>query len=292
MKRNSIRKAFAAICSGILLAIPAAGSLTASAATVEDVIAAAYAVGIPEQYIQEGIYMYGGGNFSSEQCDAAVAQIYSYQGRVDDLLYEYFGVEKPAATTTPAQTQPSQGGTAAPNTPSTPEQDTPSSNAPAGNASGQDTPAQTPDIELPVNDTGKTFAEMTLDEKIAYVNQIPAEDRAAFLTNLTTEERNSFIKQLSMDDKAEVMNAFLSVGNTIGLNFTVDEMTNESIVISARDQDGKLVDVSSMGITIENTGKSYTEPITIAALLAAGGISGISALLFFTGKKRHCEEDA
>ena len=65
----------------------------------------------------------------------------------------------------------------------------------------------------------------------------------------------------------------------MGLHFTVDEMTNDSVVVSARDKDGKLIDVSAMGVTVEETGKSYTTPITIAALLAGGGICGVSAII-------------
>ena len=69
-------------------------------------------------------------------------------------------------------------------------------------------------------------------------------------------------------------------------------MTNDSVVVSARDKDGKLIDVSAMGVTVEETGKSYTTPITIAALLAGGGICGVSAIIFAAGKKKRNEEQA
>ena len=88
--KKGFRKVCAALCSTALLC--AATAVPASASTVSDVIAAAYAVGIPAQYVQEGIAMYGGGNYTSEQCDQAIASIYSYQGRVDELLEDYFGV--------------------------------------------------------------------------------------------------------------------------------------------------------------------------------------------------------
>ena len=133
---------------------------------------------------------------------------------------------------------------------------------------------------------------MTLDEKIDYVNQLPAEERSDYISNLTTEELNSFIKQLPVSDKAAVLNEFLGVGDSLGLHFTVDEMTNDSVVVSARDKDGKLIDVSAMGVTVEETGKSYTTPITIAALLAGGGICGVSAIIFAAGKKKRNEEQA
>ena len=78
----------------------------------------------------------------------------------------------------------------------------------------------------------------------------------------------------------------------MGLHFTVDEMTNDTVVVSARDKNGKLIDVSAMGITVEETGKSYTLPIAIAALLAGCGVSGMAALVFFAGRKKRNEEKA
>lgn len=271
MKKTG-RKVCAVLCSMVLLGVGA--TVPASAATVDDVIAAAYAVGIPSQYVQEGIAMYGGGNYTSEQCDQAVAAIYSYQGRVDDLLYDYFGVEKP-----------SSGGGDSTTTPSG-----------SNNGSGANQPAVT--TQAPQNSgsqtvtTTKSFVDMTLDEKIEYVNQMPAEERSDYLSNLTSEERNSFIKQLPLDDKANVLNEFLGVGDSLGLHFTVDEMTNDTVVVSARDKNGKLIDVSAMGVTVEETGKSYTLPIAVAALMAGCGVSGMAALVFFAGRKKRNEDEA
>ena len=261
--KKGFRKVCAALCSTALLC--AATAVPASASTVSDVIAAAYAVGIPAQYVQEGIAMYGGGNYTSEQCDQAIASIYSYQGRVDELLEDYFGV-------------PSNGGGNNNNA----SDSNSANNANSGNNGGSSGDS----------DGSKSFTDMTLDEKIDYVNQLPAEERSNYISNLTTEERNSFIKQLPVSDKAAVLNEFLGVGDSLGLHFTVDEMTNDSVVVSARDKDGKLIDVSAMGVTVEETGKSYTTPITIAALLAGGGICGVSAIIFAAGKKKRNEEQA
>ena len=298
--KKGFRKVCAALCSTALLC--AATAVPASASTVSDVIAAAYAVGIPAQYVQEGIAMYGGGNYTSEQCDQAIASIYSYQGRVDELLEDYFGV-------------PSNGGgnnnNASDNNNNSGNNNNSSDNNNSGSNSGGNSGSSgnnsnsSSDSNSSNNtnsgnnggtsgdsDDSKSFTDMTLDEKIDYVNQLPAEERGNYISNLTTEERNSFIKQLPVSDKAAVLNEFLGVGDSLGLHFTVDEMTNDSVVVSARDKDGKLIDVSAMGVTVEETGKSYTTPITIAALLAGGGICGVSAIIFAAGKKKRNEEQA
>lgn len=289
--KKGFRKVCAALCSTALLC--AATAVPASASTVSDVIAAAYAVGIPAQYVQEGIAMYGGGNYTSEQCDQAIASIYSYQGRVDELLEDYFGVpsngggnnnnasdNNSGSNNSNSSDNNNSGSNSGGNSGSSGNNSNSSSNSNSGNNGGPSGDS----------DGSKSFTDMTLDEKIDYVNQLPAEERSDYISNLTTEERNSFIKQLPVSDKAAVLNEFLGVGDSLGLHFTVDEMTNDSVVVSARDKDGKLIDVSAMGVTVEETGKSYTMPITIAALLAGGGICGVSAIIFAAGKKKRNEE--
>lgn len=288
--KKGFRKVCAALCSTALLC--AATAVPASASTVSDVIAAAYAVGIPAQYVQEGIAMYGGGNYTSEQCDQAIASIYSYQGRVDELLEDYFGVPSNGggnnnnASDNNSGSNSNAGGNAG-SSGNNANSSSSSNSSNNSNSSSENTGGTSGD-----SDGSKSFTDMTLDEKIDYVNQLPAEERSDYISNLTTEERNSFIKQLPVSDKAAVLNEFLGVGDSLGLHFTVDEMTNDSVVVSARDKDGKLIDVSAMGVTVEETGKSYTTPITIAALLAGGGICGVSAIIFAAGKKKRNEEQA
>lgn len=288
--KKGFRKVCAALCSTALLC--AATAVPASASTVSDVIAAAYAVGIPAQYVQEGIAMYGGGNYTSEQCDQAIASIYSYQGRVDELLEDYFGVPSNGggnnnnASDNNSGSNSNAGGNAG-SSGNNANSSSSSNSSNNSNSSSENTGGPSGD-----SDGSKSFTDMTLDEKIDYVNQLPAEERSDYISNLTTEERNSFIKQLPVSDKAAVLNEFLGVGDSLGLHFTVDEMTNDSVVVSARDKDGKLIDVSAMGVTVEETGKSYTTPITIAALLAGGGICGVSAIIFAAGKKKRNEEQA
>ena len=295
--KKGFRKVCAALCSTALLC--AATAVPASASTVSDVIAAAYAVGIPAQYVQEGIAMYGGGNYTSEQCDQAIASIYSYQGRDDELLEDYFGVPSNGGGNNNNASDSNSGSN---NSNSSNNNNNSGSNS-GGNSGSSGNNSNSSSDSNNTNsgnnggtsgdsDGSKSFTDMTLDEKIDYVNQLPAEERSNYISNLTTEERNSFIKQLPVSDKAAVLNEFLGVGDSLGLHFTVDEMTNDSVVVSARDKDGKLIDVSAMGVTVEETGKSYTTPITIAALLAGGGICGVSAIIFAAGKKKRNEEQA
>jgi hypothetical protein len=65
-----------------------AGTLTASATSVGDVIAHAYAVGLPESDIQACIAQYSGREYTSEQCDQAIAALDNWAKERDDKINE------------------------------------------------------------------------------------------------------------------------------------------------------------------------------------------------------------
>lgn len=274
--------ATAALFTLLVATAPLSGAITASASTVNDVIAAAQAVGIPSQYIQEGINTYGGGNYTSEQCDQAIASIYSYQGRVDDLLYDYFDVPKPNSPSTQPVTQPGNSNNQTPSKTDENSNDNTSSGNSAAGVNDNNNNSNNTSNNRPSNNE---FINMTFDEKIDYISKLPNDEKTEFIKNMTTDERNSFIKQLPMDDKASILNEFLKVGDAVGINLSVDEMSDNSIVISARDANGKLIDVSNMGNSIQNTGKPYTLPIVISAGLIAVAFGGIALTINATKSK-------
>lgn len=279
---RNFKKGCAALFSTMLLCAAVAVPLTASATTVDDVIAAAYAAGIPEQYIQEGIATYSGGNYTSEQCDAAIAYIYSYQADVDQKIEETLnpgGSSEQTTTAAPAQTTPQT-------TQQQQIQQSPVEQEEAPAVENAAPEEQTPAAPTISKEEQTAFINMTLEEKIEYVSNMPPEIRSEYIGTLTTEQRNSIVKQLSVEDKAEILNQFLNVGDALGLNLTVDEMTENNIVISARNQDGQLVDVSTLGISVENTGYSYTMPILVAVGLAVIGVGGIAGLMLSAKKKQ------
>ena len=67
----------------------------------------------------------------------------------------------------------------------------------------------------------------------------------------------------------------------MGLNMTVDEITNDSVSLSVRNDEGVLVDQSSMGVIVEDTGYDYR---MIFALVSAGIIAS-SAGIFLIFRK-------
>ena len=135
--------------------------------------------------------------------------------------------------------------------------------------------------------TDKPFTKMTLDEKKAYVKSLPESERAAFIAGLSNTERNSIIKQMDPASQANVMQGFINVGEQFGMHVTVDDIGGaDGISYSVRNSEGKLIDASSIGGGVDDTGWNLTVPFVAAAgtvLLSAGGFIWIA---LHSGKPR------
>ena len=70
-------------------------------------------------------------------------------------------------------------------------------------------------------------------------------------------------------------------GKAMGFYFTVDDLEDDKLTISARDEEGKLIDVSSMGVVVDDTGISHTG--LISGLLT--GVAAAGAGLYLIGRK-------
>ena len=224
------------------------GTLSAAATSVGDVIAHAYAVGLPEAQIQQCIAQYSGGNYTSEQCDRAIAALDNWASQRDQKIED----ELNKGTTAPADNADSSAG-----------ETTTAAKANGSSAAQTTTPS------------AKDFMNMTLDEKVSYINSLPADKRDSFVQNMSNDERNSFLKQLDTSDQLDIIASMADVGEAFGVNFSVDEISDGAISISAHDADGNLVGVSTFGNTVEATGIPYTVPVLIgggAVVLAAAGL--------------------
>lgn len=134
-------------------------------------------------------------------------------------------------------------------------------------------PAQEEPPYEPSKEPETPFSEMTLAEKRAFIASLPEEERAAFLVNLSPEERNSILKQLEPDKKKDVIAGVVDLGQQMGMTVTVDDA--DSYRFSVRDQDGKLIDSASFGLTVDPTGWNTTIPVFAASgmiLLSLGGM--------------------
>lgn len=240
------KKAAASIAAVIAVAMPICGSMTASATSVGDVIAAAYAAGWPDWMVQQAINTYSGGNYTSEQCDKAISMIYQYDEEAAKKIEEQYGIKSPTATTA----------------------------APENNDS-----KQTTTTTVTTRKSDNKFINASLEDKKNYLNSMSDKEKQDFINSMTPSERNSVLKLLSAEDKAQLLANFMDVGKEFGINFNIDELSGDNLVVSAVDENGKLVNVTSMSVTVDPTGYSYTVPIVISGamlILSVGGIALIT----------------
>ncbi len=219
-------KKLLAFAAAAAIAVFSGIPMTASATSVGDVIAYAYQVGMPEDMIQQYIAMGSGREWTSEQCDQAIAALSAWAAERDTAI--------------------SGGGQ-------------------------QSVPAE----KVPDPIEPEEFEEMSIEEKQEYITSIPSEQKQEYLDVMTNDEKNQLLKKLDTSEQVEVIAGMLGFGDPFGYNFSIEDVSNGSVMISARDENNKLVGVTVLGDSVEKTGITYPVPIiaaTGAILLSAVGI--------------------
>ena len=275
--KNQTKKLTARVASAAAMLIcGTAMPFTASAGSVEDVYDAMRRIGMPESMVQEAKLQYQNtehdengmsinGNYFTYDVWADMVEIYE-----DDIWNEVgkqFNIsgeeiKQAAAAAEPAQTQNTQAENAA--------QDT-------------ETEPVKPSVSVAPS---KPFVNMTLDEKKDYVASLPEEERAGFIAGLSTTERNSVIKQMSTDSQANIASGFIQLGEQLGMHISVDQLDGSGINYSVRSSDGTLIDVSSVGTTVDDTGWNTTIPVLAGSAMILGAVGGLMMLV----RRRNGEE--
>ena len=278
MKKNKIAAAGAAVGAAWLAACCL--SMQASAdGSVEDVYAAMRGIGMSEAMVQQAKNMYQTTPHDAEGMEINghyatytvwAEYVYIYEDQIWEIIDEQF-------LTTPASSAATTTVT------------TTTTAAASDAASGTTAVTSVSTATTRSAEERKAFINMTLEEKKAYVSSLPAEEQQEFLRSLTTSERNSIIKQLDTESQAEIAQGFIDLSKQLGMNVTVDSIGGGSIDYSVRDSDGNIIDISTIGTQVDDTGWDTTLPVLGACgaiLTAAAGLT----LNTLRSKKR--EEDA
>ena len=262
----------------------AAMPFAASAESVEDVYEAMRRIGLPESMVQEAKIQYQNTEHDDEGMtinetyltyDVWADMVELYEDDIRNEVGKQFGVSgdeiKKAAeaerSQQPAETQPASENSAAP---------------------AETAPAKTEKPAVSV-EPPKPFVNMTLDEKKDYVASLPETERAGFIAGLSTSERNSVIKQMSADSQANIASGFIQLGEQFGMHISVDQLDGSGINYSVRNGDGTLIDVSSVGTTVDDTGWNTTVPVLAGSAMILGAAGG---LILLTRRQRKEEQDA
>ena len=243
----------AAVCAACCLSLHSAAE-----GSVEDVYAAMRRIGMPETMIQNAKNRYETVPHDADGMEIE-GQYYPYdvwaelvilqEDEIWEKVGQQFGVSGPEIRKAMQTT------------------------APPASQSADPEPTKTEPVTYP--EPEKPFINMTLEEKQAYVAALPEDQRAAFLASLSTSERNSIIKQMDTGSQADIANNFINLGEQLGMHISVDQLGENGISYSVRDGEGTLIDSTSVGAAVDDTGWDMTVPVIAsgsAVLLAVGGL--------------------
>lgn len=247
--------------------ICAAGT-TANAATIDDVAATARRLGFPESVIQQGYNQYYADPdaYTPEDLDYYISYLIDYENEIKEKLGISTAPVETTATAANTDNVPSQTTTVQPAGDSDTDPDSP-------NAEPADSGQSQTDVRGGLTDTD--FINMTLDEKRNFISTLSPDDQQKFFNTLSPDELKSIVKQLPTDDKAAVIDTFVKAGNAMGINVTVDNISDDTISMSMRNDKGELVDIASVGVIVEDTGYDYRGIFALSGALilaAAGGL--------------------
>lgn len=277
MKRKRFIKTAAGAC---IIACVLSCSLTAYATTVDDVARVARELGYGEDLIQQGYNNYYAepDKYTSENFDEAIAELY----RASGVIF----------TTAPQNPQPSAETTTTTtvtdNTESGTDAIVPPENITTPDVSGGIT-LQTGDGSEFTRISTDDFIKLSYDEKMNYIRSFTPEQQQVILDNLTPEERKSLMKQLPVEQKVEVVDSMVNVGETLGINVSVEELNEDNISLSMRNDEGELVGMVNAGTSlVEDTGYDRRGILALSAgiIAVAGILLAAVAKCFRTGEEK------
>ncbi|WP_455530662.1 hypothetical protein [Ruminococcus sp.] len=247
---------------------------SAMATTVDDVAAVARSYGYSEDDISQGYNAYYANTekYPSEILDQAIAYLHASGSQIIDTAPQQPG--SPVTTETTAET------------PTESQQD----------ASADTEQQPVSDLTLTASD-GSTFTRisrekfiaMSYDDKMAYVHSFTTEQQQAIIDDLSPEEYRAIIKQSPAEQKLKVVEKLSEAAGQMGLNITVDEITDDSLTVAMRNDKGELLNVSTAGVAVDDTG--YDRRGLLAASAAFIGIGITSAFMLIRRMKKNETEN-
>lgn len=285
MKRKHFIKT--AVGAGIIAGVLSC-SLTSYATTVDDVARVARELGYGEDVIQKGYNNYYAepDKYTSEDLDKAIAQLYETSGIILTTAPQN---PQPAVTTTTVTTESdTSNNTTGAGENTSPDDGNSNDNTNNDNNVGGIT-LQMPDGSEFTRITADDFIKLSYDEKMNYIRNFTPEQQQVIFDNLTPEEHKSLLKQLPVEQKIEVVDSMASVGETLGINVSVEEISEDNISLSMRNDEGELVGIANAGTSlVEDTGYDRRGILALSAglITIAGILLAAVARYFRTGDEK------
>lgn len=275
MKKKSFIKpagAIIAVCGVISC------SVSAYAATVDDVARVARENGYSEDLIQQGYneYYANPDKYTSADFDYAIQQIYEANG----IFTTASQIPPTTTTTTTAPPAPSDNGS---------QGTTPAVNPDNSNETDGGVTLQTADGSTFTRISAKDFIKMSYDEKMNYIRTFTPEQQQIIYDNLTPEERKSMLKQLPVEQKAEYVDSMIKFAETFDINVSVEEISDDNVSLAMRNEEGELIGMANAGTLVEDTGYDRRGIFAVAAGLIS--FAGVLTAVAYRFLKRNGDEN-
>lgn len=250
-------KKFIACIAAVTAVAAGMFSIPAYATTVDDVAAVARYYGYSEEDIQAGYNEYYSHpeDYPSEKLDKAISKLHEAGHQI--------------ITTGPQVVDNTTTTTAAV-------------------SAGSQEPENIPDgaIMLTASDgstfyriSREEFINMSYDEKMAYIRSFTPAQQQAIIDDLSPEEYRSLMKQMPTDQKIQVVGTLSEAAEEMGLNISVSEITDDSLTVAMKNSKGELLNVSTAGARVEDTGYDRRGLIAAAGAFIAAGIAALFILV-------------
>lgn len=279
------KKIFGLLTGAALILSLSAAPIPANAATPEEAAALARSMGIPESLIQAGWNKYyeDPDMYPPELIDSYMATLRGMnQDMINQLIIENGGsisTPQTLVTTTSAQSSSENTVTTPASSGNTSEGGNGSSENSSSSSKGDKITLTLPDGSTFDRISSKEFSAMSLDEKRAYIASLTPDQKTAFLSNMSPEDYKSLLKQLPIENKTDIIDGMADITNQLGLTLSVDELTDNNLVLSMKDQDGKLVALSAVSDTVAATGYDRRGILALAAALTSLGLFGTALVV-------------
>ena len=264
MKNRMKYSGIAAAAAVALIPFAVCNAQTVSAATEADVIAAARAAGFPETYVQQGANYLAGTEYTSEQYDKMVDALLGYTGRTDEAIRQYLGEDEVPDSS--SEEQATSGGEQA----SSGEQ--PASEGQNVNSESEGGTGEQPASQGAAANAAPAAEQK--DEKTDFSKMTEAE-KDEYIKNMSQAEKNQILKNLDKEKQMEIINSMIDASSALGMNVSVDSFSKDKIEYSIRDDKGSVVDISSIGVIVDDTGIDYTALYLTAAGVVLASAAGI-----------------
>lgn len=268
MKRSSIIQIVsgAMLCAGLC-----AAPMTANAATAAEAAEIARQYGYSEDLIQQGWNEYNAHPelYPPEVIDSYI-EILKQSGNTIVTNVPYDPDAQVPSTTTAVPAPDNQNN----NNNDNKQDDKPSDETPSQPDDGRIT------LEMPDGTTferisREQFISYSYEDKMTYLSTLTPEQQTVFIKNLSPEEYKSLLKQLPADQKLSIINDVTSITDSLGFILNVDEITDENIIVSMKNQDGEIVAVGAAKDVVEDTGYDRRALLAVVGALVTAGTAGM-----------------